>query len=239
MPSLHLLSLLSRCIHGWMLSVSRVVMIPVFFSLFVSKEVSEKFHKAADDKKKASSALPHWGDVCPLGDLPDFHKAPKVNKSFSRLLDKPVSSSRYVTLSLEDATKLETRVLGQIESQSFSLWALATVFDFLKDPNCVPDDIFSQLVSRVFWGLLLRKSLFQSRSHVPCLSGSAAASPSIGPSGGTRGWNLGWWRSWGRDISSPSHCLLLSLRFRFPFPARPIPRTPSRGMLYAGRFFLL
>ena len=53
-------------------------------------------------KKEASFALPHWGDVYRLGDLPDFHKPPKVSENFSWLLDKPASSSRYVALSLED-----------------------------------------------------------------------------------------------------------------------------------------
>ena len=43
--------------------------------------------------------------------------------------------------------------MGQIESQSFSLWALVTVFDYLRDANCVPDDaVFSQLVSSMTYG---------------------------------------------------------------------------------------
>ena len=104
--------------------------------LSVSEEVNEKFCKAADDiKRKASTSLPHWGDVHHLGDLDTFHKAPKVNKSFSQLLDKPVLSSRYVALSLDDTAKLETCVYNLLESQSFSLWALATMFEFLKDAN--------------------------------------------------------------------------------------------------------
>ena len=60
----------------------------VFLNLFdklpaISKEVEEKF-------SKASSALPQWGEVYRLGDLEKFHKAPKVNESFSRLLNKPI-----------------------------------------------------------------------------------------------------------------------------------------------------
>ena len=119
-------------LYPWMTAfiMSRRCDSRVFLSLFdklssVSKEVSEKFRKVADDKKKAF-ALPHWGDVYCLGDLLEFHKAPKVNESFSRLLDKSVSSSRCVAL-LEDASKHEAWVQGQIESQSFSLWALASV----------------------------------------------------------------------------------------------------------------
>ena len=92
----------------------------------MSKEINEKFRKASDDKKKAS----------------------KINENFSRLLSKPVSTSRYVSLSLEDSAKLEACIRGQIESQSFSLWALSAIFEYLKDANCVSDDeVFHQLVS--------------------------------------------------------------------------------------------
>ena len=61
------------------------------------KEV-EKFQKAADEKKVSTSLL-CWADICCLGDMVDFHKAPKVNKSFAGLLDKSILSSRYVALS--------------------------------------------------------------------------------------------------------------------------------------------
>ena len=56
----------------------------IFLSLFdkmksLSKEVCEKFQKAADERKKASSALPRWGDAYRLGDFPDYHKALCLN----------------------------------------------------------------------------------------------------------------------------------------------------------------
>ena len=83
----------------------------------MSKEVEEKFGKAADDKK-ASSALSQWGEVNRLGDLEKFHKAPKMNESFLRLLNKSVTTSRYVSLSFDDLAKLESCIPGQIDSQS-------------------------------------------------------------------------------------------------------------------------
>ena len=91
----------------------------LFLTLFeklsaLSKEIDEKFCKAADDKK--SSALPHWGDIYRLGDFDDFFKAPKINESFSCLLSKPVSTSRYVSISLVDSAKLEACIHGQLES---------------------------------------------------------------------------------------------------------------------------
>ena len=125
----------------------------IFLTLFgklssVLKEVSEKFHKVTDNKAAASTALLRWGDVYRLGDFDAFHRAFKVNKSFSWLLDKAVSSSRYVALSVDDTARLETCIRSLIESQSFSLWALATKFEFLKDIKCVPeDDVFHQLVA--------------------------------------------------------------------------------------------
>ena len=95
-----------------------------------------------------SSAFPRWGDAYRFGDFPDYHKALKLNESFSQLLDKPVASSHYVTLSLDGITKLETCVRGFVEVQLFSLWSIATMFEFLKDSNCVPEDsVFRQLIS--------------------------------------------------------------------------------------------
>ena len=58
------------------------------------KEIEDKFDKVANDKKKATTALPAWSSVCRFGDLPDYFKAPKVNESFSRLLHRLVSNSR-------------------------------------------------------------------------------------------------------------------------------------------------
>ena len=56
-------------------------------------------------------------------------------------------SSRSLSLFLDDSAKLEACIRGQIQSQSFSLWPLAAVFEFLKDSNCVPEDpVFHQLV---------------------------------------------------------------------------------------------
>ena len=88
--------------------------------------------------------------------------------------------------------------------------------------------------SKIFC-VLLRKRIFRSRSHAPCLSGLAAAFPSIGPSGGTRGRNLGWWRFWGRVIAPPSHHLPLSLGFRSLFPGVHQRESAPRGGCFACR----
>ena len=59
-----------------------------------------------------------------------------------------MSSSRYIALSLDDTAKFETCVCGLIEFQSFSLWSVATMFEFLKVANCVPEDsVFRQLIT--------------------------------------------------------------------------------------------
>ena len=125
----------------------------VFLKMFdkfnaISKDVDHKFCLVAEDKKKVSSALPQWGQVYRLGDQEKFHKALKVNKSFSRHLTKQVSASCSLSLWLDDSAKLESCIRGQIEWQSFSLWAIAAIFEFLKESHCVPDGpTFHQLVS--------------------------------------------------------------------------------------------
>ena len=110
--------------------------------------------------------MPTWGDAYHLGDLPDCFKAPKINKSFSLPLDRPVSTSHYVSLSLEETAKLETCLREMIKSQSFSIWALASVFAFLKDPGCVPEeDIFHQLITSLMVSLnFLKGNPFYTRS---------------------------------------------------------------------------
>ena len=71
----------------------------------MKKDIEDKFQRTTDDKKKATSTLPTWGNVYRLGDLPDCFKDPKVNESFSCILDRPVSTSSYVSLLLEESAK--------------------------------------------------------------------------------------------------------------------------------------
>ena len=105
----------------------------IFLTLFekllaVSEEVSEKLRKAANNKKKTSSALPTWDDMYHLSDYPEFHEAPKLIENFSHLLEKTLSNSLSIALSLDETCKLEMCLRGMIESQSFALWALVTSF---------------------------------------------------------------------------------------------------------------
>ena len=85
-----------------------------------------------------------WEDMCEyrLCDFPDYHKALHLLKSFSHLLDMPVATSLHVALSISDISDLETYVRGLVEAQSLSLWFIATMFEFLKDSDCVPEDCF-------------------------------------------------------------------------------------------------
>ena len=92
--------------------------------------------------------LPSWGEIYRMSDFPTFTKAPPVNDQFSRLLDKPLSSSRHVSFSLEKCSRLETCIRGLVESQSYSSWAMAVVFAFLREAGVVPEDeSFHRLVS--------------------------------------------------------------------------------------------
>ena len=73
-----------------------------------------------------------------------------MNEKNSHLLDRPVANSRYVAISLEGICKLETCIRGMGESQSFSLWALTSIFAFLKDSGCAPEEQgFHQLISNL------------------------------------------------------------------------------------------
>ena len=103
---------------------------------------------AAQGCKKVFSVFPSWGEIYHMNDFPTFAKAPPVNDQFSRLLDKPLSSSRHVSLSLEECSRLEACVRGLVESQSYSSWAMVAVFAYLREAGVVlEDDSFHRLVS--------------------------------------------------------------------------------------------
>ena len=94
----------------------------VFFDKLapIKSDIDEKFRKASDDHRKAASALPTWGDIYLRCDLEGYHKAPKVNESFLRLLDKLVVLSCYISMSLDECARLELCVHGLVKSHPFS-----------------------------------------------------------------------------------------------------------------------
>ena len=78
----------------------------------------------------------------------------KIERSFSQLLDKPVSSLHYLAMTLKESTNLEACIQGQVESQSFSLWGIAAIFASLKDSGTVPEDeSFRNLVNSLTFSL--------------------------------------------------------------------------------------
>ena len=76
-----------------------------------------------------------------------FLQPPMIIGRFSLLHDRLVATSHSVSLSFHESAKLEGCLHGMIESQSFSLWDLVSVFTFLKDYGCLPEgDFFHQLL---------------------------------------------------------------------------------------------
>ena len=125
----------------------------VFLSCFdrirsIMTDVEERSMVASQGCKKAISVLLSWSEIYRMSDFPTFAKAPPVNDQFSRLLDKPLSSSRHVTVSLEECARLETCVRCLVESQLYSSWAMAAMFAYLREAGVAPeDDPFHRLVS--------------------------------------------------------------------------------------------
>ena len=111
-------------------------------------EIDSKVTSNAKDQRRSRSVLPTWGDIYRLRDLPSSHAAALLNHQYSRLLQKSVPSWRYVSLSLEDCTRLESCLWGLVESQSFASWAMASLFAFLRDAGLSPsDEGFNKVVS--------------------------------------------------------------------------------------------
>ena len=106
-------------------------------------EIDSKVTSNAKDQRRSRSVLPTWDDIYRLCDLPSSHAAGPLNHQYSRLRQKSVPSSRYVSLSLEDCASLR----GLVESQSFASWAMASLFAFLRDAGLSPDEGFNKVVS--------------------------------------------------------------------------------------------
>ena len=111
-------------------------------------EIDRKVTSNAKDQRRSCSVLPTWGNIYRSRDLPSSHTAAPLNPQYSRLLNKTVPYSRYVSLSLEDCARLESCLRGLVGSQSYPLWAMASLFTFLRDTSLFPsDDGFNKVVS--------------------------------------------------------------------------------------------
>ena len=111
-------------------------------------EIDRKVTANAKDQHRSHSVLPTWGDIYRLHDLRTSHSAAPLNPQFSRLLNKSVPTSRYVSLSLEDCARLEACMRGLVGSQSYAFWAMASIFAFLCDSGLSPsDEAFNKVVS--------------------------------------------------------------------------------------------
>ena len=92
-----------------------------------------------------------WETICAysLCDFPVYHKALRLHVSFSACCE-----FLHVALLVDDVLDFETYVRGLVEAQFFFLWSVATLFEFLRDSECVPQDsVISQLSSSVFRAL--------------------------------------------------------------------------------------
>ena len=124
-------------------------------------EIDSKVISNAKDQCRSRSVLPTWGDIYRLRDFTSSHVAAPLNHQYSRLLQKLVPSSRYVSLSLEESARLESCLRGLVESQSFVSWAMASLFAFLRDAGLSPsDECFNKVVSSLSVALTTQAKAF-------------------------------------------------------------------------------
>ena len=93
--------------------------------------IVRKVTSNAKDQRRSYSVLPKWGDTSRLLDIPSSHAAIPPDPQFSRFLNRSVPSSKYVSLSLEDCTRLESCLRWLVSSLSFASWAIVLYFAFL------------------------------------------------------------------------------------------------------------
>ena len=156
---------------------------PRIFLLLFDKMQSARGSERPWTRRRKRPPLCHaGGDAYRLGDFPDYHKLSSLMIAsracwISQL--HPLGMSFYPSVT----TKLEACVRGVVEVQSFSLWSIATMFEFLKDSNCVSEDsVFRQLIASMTRALIteanttfsLQEFLQQTRheSYVSHLPGS-------------------------------------------------------------------
>ena len=81
------------------------------------------------------------------------HPSPRINPSFARLIapTKVINEKAGVSIPLEEMRKLENSLIAAQESQSFSMWLLATLLNHIKNTGFVPPDVamFERLCSSI------------------------------------------------------------------------------------------
>ena len=113
------------------------------------------FPRAKPDSSSpsAETSVP-WEAICAYR-LCDFPVTTRL--SAFMCVSQPVANFLHVTLSVDYVSDFETYVRELVEAQFFSLWSIATMFDFLRDLDCVPQDsVFSQLSSSMFRALAVQ-----------------------------------------------------------------------------------
>ena len=99
-----------------------------------------KFDAKVSEGKSLSSILTTVSRTERVSDSPCQGRATKVNSQVFDLMPSRPPESRFVPMSVREATSLETTLHGAMESYNFQLWIVTALFLFLGDSGCCPMD---------------------------------------------------------------------------------------------------
>ena len=119
------------------------------------QDADRRLHLCVETKRLDSCLLPVRKGIYSVYNNPSCGKFVPINDEFEALLDKPISNSRLVSISLKECSMLETSARSQSEALSHSMWVLSGLLGLIRRDGYLPSDplLFQQLVRSVSMGL--------------------------------------------------------------------------------------
>ena len=136
-----------RATEGIYGNVSETKQEPCRFNRFykfdeVKDQVADSVIKRTQgNQKRPGFLLGHDKGSYEFAGPPEDHVPPIANPSLSRLTVRNVNEKNSLSLPLEDARKMESMLLAAQESQSFSMWLIGALLNYIKSTGYTPPDV--------------------------------------------------------------------------------------------------
>ena len=113
----------------------------------LKEDLAFKVKAGAKESKKASTVLPRRRGAYKVVGEDALTPAPPLNELYRRLTFSKPSNNASVSVPLEELRRLEGALVSLQETQSFSFWLVAALFEYLRSNGFVPPDgpLFSRL----------------------------------------------------------------------------------------------
>ena len=125
-------------------------------------QISDSFVKrTASGSKRPGHLLAHDKGSYEFAGPAEDHLPPNANISLSKLLVRNITEKMCISLSLEDARKMESMLMAAQESQSFSMWLIGALLNYIKSTGYTPPDVtLFERICRSFSSAQVRSHAF-------------------------------------------------------------------------------